>query len=419
VFLLVTVTYWLGMTLIQLYLNFYLQALGFDQGWIGAINAAPQITIVATTFLIGGVSRKLGAWRAMILGTTVAGIALILTATSGEAWQILLTSMLMGVGGGFVWSNSGPFLMKHSEEASRATLFSLQAALGTLTGFVAYLGGGILPAFFANLTGQPQDAVVVLRGVMLTACAFYFLSLVPLILARPRSDRAIDAAAPGDDKTAKSKRGFLPSDIGLVSRLLFPGSLVALGAGMTMPFMNLFVEKKFAVSFAALGQLFAWTSIATAVALLLQPVLANRVGKVTSVVIVQAASLPFLLVLGYADFFPLVAIALFVRAALMNMGNPVFSAYSMGRIREDDRATFASLASSTWSLGWAIGSWLSGMLRGTLGFETGFNLLFGLMAGLYATSTILMWLMFGREESATHPETREPAKIDDEATAAA
>jgi MFS family permease len=180
---------------------------------------------------------------------------------------------------------------------------------------------------------------------------------------------------------------------------------------MIMPFMNVYVEGKFGVTFAELGQLFAWTSIATAVALLLQPILANKVGKVTSVVIVQAASLPFLIVLGY--------IALFVRAALMNMGNPIFSAYSMGRIRAEDRATFASLSASTWSLGWALGSWVSGLVRDVLGFAAGFDLLFGLMAGLYAASTILLWLMFGREEAAALRRRPEPAVLDEDRALAA
>ena len=418
-FLLATIAYWLGMGLVQLYLNFYLQARGLDQGWIGAINAAPQITIVVMTLAIGGISRRLGPWLSMLVGTIIAGSAILLTSFAADAWSILLTNMLMGLGGGFVWSNAGPFLMLHSEESARSTLFSLQAALGTLTGFIAYLGGGSLPALISGLTGDPQGGVSVLRWMLLVAGFAYFLSLVPLFMARTRDGSPErDEAASEGRQMEKRRVGLFGSDPKLIARLLVPGSLVALGAGMTIPFMNLYVEQKFDVSFVQLGQLFAWTSIATAVALLLQPVLANRVGKVASVVIVQAASLPFLLALGYVEFFPVVALALFVRAALMNMGNPVFGAYAMGRIIPADRATYTSLATSTWSLGWAIGSWVSGLVRGAIGFTAGFNLLFALMAALYATSTILMWFMFGREEAAQRPAPETP-KLDEETALAA
>jgi predicted MFS family arabinose efflux permease len=88
-----------------------------------------------------------------------------------------------------------------------------------------------------------------------------------------------------------------------------------------------------------------------------------------------------------------------VRAALMNMGNPVFQAYSMERVAEKERATFSSMSSSTWSLGWAAGSWLSGTLRDAIGFTAGFNILFGLMAALYAASMVITWVWFVGQES--------------------
>jgi MFS family permease len=249
------------------------------------------------------------------------------------------------------------------------------------------------------MTGTPESGVLVLRVMMGIAAAAYILSVVPIFLARPRGASSDEPAGVKAAQAGAARGKLFGSNPRLLFTLLLPGALVGLGAGMTIPFMNIYIERKFNVDFAQLGQLFAWTAVATAVALLLQPMLAERVGKVKSVVIVQIASLPFLLVLGYVEFFPLVAVALFVRAALMNMGNPVFSAYAMERVEERDRATYASLASSTWSLGWASGSWLSGALRDALGFFEGFAILFGLMAALYATSTVLLWVLFGGEES--------------------
>jgi MFS family permease len=314
----------------------------------------------------------------------------------------LAAAALAGVGGGLIWSNASPFMMAHTGESSRATVFSLQAALGTLTGFVAFMVGGRLPAFFSSVSGQPPDSLAVMRDIMLFAVFFYALSLLPIYLAGRIGKEAASAKAELQDEAARArtlKGGKLISQPGLFVRLLLPGVLVGLGAGMTMPFMNLYIERKFNVSFENLGQIFAWTSVATAAALLVQPVIADRLGKVKSVVIVQGASLPFLLVLGYGEFFPLVVAALFARAALMNMGNPVFSAFSMEQVKEKERATFASMSASVWSLGWAAGSWLSGSLREAVGFLTGFNILFALMALLYVASMVLMWVWFVPQET--------------------
>ncbi len=410
-----TVLYSVGLTLVQLYLNFYLQSAGLDQGWIGLVNAAPQLTVVACTLFIGVLSARLGPWRASIIGAVLAGLGIVGIAAFPSAWMILAASVLNGIGDAFLWSNSGPFMMLHSQEKTRSILFSVQAALGTLIGFFAYLLGGQLPGIFASVLGSPPDAVLVMQVILGFASLFYLASIVPIYLAGRNVAPKVPGAAEVVVSTAPRPKRRIPiSDPGLYLRLILPGSLMGLGAGMTIPFINLYINFKFGVNFDGLGQLFAWTSIATAVALMVQPLLADRFGKVKSVVLVQGASLPFLLLLGYSAYFPLVAVALFVRGALMNMGNPIFSAYSMERVPERERATFSSMSASTWSLGWAGGSWFSGSIRDALGAMTGFNVLFALMAILYASSMVMMWIWFVREETArrssARPESR-PVKI--------
>ena len=58
-----------------------------------------------------------------------------------------------------------------------------------------------------------------------------------------------------------------------MARLVLPNILVGLGAGATIPFLNVFVEGKFNIDYASLGSLFAWTSLATAATALLLLVL--------------------------------------------------------------------------------------------------------------------------------------------------
>lgn len=418
-FLVSTVIYMLGMTLTQLYLNFYLQSLGLDQQWVGVVNATPNFTVVLLTFVVGAVSSRSGPWRGMILGTVIVLLGAVGTALANGPWWVFAATVLSGAGGAFIYSNGGPFMMGHTEEKARAMVFSLQAALATLTGFVAYLGGGQLPSIFAGPLGQPADSLAVLRAVLLLAALLYAVSLVPVYIAGKGARAAVLppqlSVAEGGNPVERAR---LISDWGLVVRLVLPGAIIGLGAGMTMPFMNIYVEQKFNVDFQGLGQIFAWSAVATAVALMVQPALAGKMGKVKSVVLVQGLSLPFLLVLGYASFFPLVVASLFVRAALMNMGNPVFTAYSMERIPERERATFSSISSSMWSLGWASGAWFSGALRGAIGFAQGFNVLFAIMAVLYASSMVLTWVWFVGQETRQLREAAARARTETRPTAA-
>ena len=78
--------------------------------------------------------------------------------------------------------------------------------------------------------------------------------------------------------------------------------LVGLGAGATIPYLNLFIEGKFHISYASLGSIFAWTSLATAVTVLIQPALVKWLGQLRAVLVVQMSSLPFLAMLGFSPF---------------------------------------------------------------------------------------------------------------------
>ena len=49
-------------------------------------------------------------------------------------------------------------------------------------------------------------------------------------------------------------------------------------------------------------------------------------------VIVQGASIPFLVVLGFSPVLWTVILAMAVRNSLMNAGNPIFSAFAMERV---------------------------------------------------------------------------------------
>ncbi len=177
-------------------------------------------------------------------------------------------------------------------------------------------------------------------------------------------------------------------------RLLIPGFLIALGAGQVIPYLNVFVERKFDLDLASLNVIFAVTSLGTAFAIMVQPALARRLGKVGSVVLVQGVSIPFLVVLGFSPILWSVILAMAVRNSLMNAGNPIANAFAMEQLRPAERATYAATASLLWSLGWVIaGPWYS-ILQATLGFDAGYVVNFATVIVLYSIGTWLYWYWF-------------------------
>src|SRR5439155_24668226 len=95
------------------------------------------------------------------------------------------------------------------------------------------------------------------------------------------------------------------------------GLLIGAGAGLVIPFMNLYFAERFHCSSAQIGTFFSVAQVCTAAAALLGPALARRFGKLRTAVIAQLLSLPFLLTLGIERRLPMAVGAFWARATLM------------------------------------------------------------------------------------------------------
>jgi len=93
-----------------------------------------------------------------------------------------------------------------------------------------------------------------------------------------------------------------------------------------------------------------------------------------------------------------VAVALTVRNALMNAGNPIFNAFAMEEVSPAERATLAATMSVLWSLGWVIGGPWYSLLQAQLGFDAGYSVNFVTVIALYSIATWMYWIWFGRAE---------------------
>jgi hypothetical protein len=208
------------------------------------------------------------------------------------------------------------------------------------------------------------------------------------------------AAFPRDPRRSRARFGLVVRDRGRFVRLVLPGLLISIGAGQVIPFLNIFIQRKFGLDLTSLNAVFAFTSLGTVAAVLAQPTLARRFGQITSVVIVQAASLPFLVILGFSPILWTVILAMAVRNSLMNAGNPIFSAFAMEHVDPAERATLSAAISVSWQVGWVVGgTWYSG-LQAVLGFDGGYAVNFVTIIVLYTIATSLYWIWFRRADRA-------------------
>ncbi len=368
-----------------LVLNFYLKALGLDDGFIGLVNSLPAVALLMVGYPVGRWGDRMPRHVAIRAGAVLlvaSGFGLALAPTP---WLIAVCVAIAGVGGLLLQANAPPYMAENSQEGDRTHLFSAQAALSTGTGFLGSLLGGWMPSLLAGLGGGKPEDVGPLRGTLFVGALIGALSLIAFLGVKQGAQARSAGAGEG---------GLDPVTRALFLKLLLPHAAIALGAGMIMPFLNLYVHGKWGVGYDVIGVIFGVSSLLTAGFMLIQPWMAERVGKVRAVVFGQAASVPFLLLLGYSPWLAPAAVALFLRGALMNMAQPLYTAFSMEVVPETRRAYFMSLDVMVWSAAWAAGSNLSGQLRQAVGPEAGFQVLFATMAALYSVGIVLFAMWF-------------------------
>lgn len=379
-FLSTSFSFGLAQAFLALFLNFYLRALGLGPEWQGIMNALPALTLVLLSLPAVALARRISNAHTIKIGVALSLLGTLILALAGGPVGVVTGALVQGAGAALIMVAGSPFMANNSDESSRVTLFSVQSALMTGAGFVGNLIGGRVPEAYALFTNTEPDGLGALRTALLVATFLQLLGLIPALKLRPSG------------KTSQTGRSFAVRDKGKMLRLIFPSMLVGLGAGATIPFLNVFIEGKFQINYASLGQLFAWASLATAATALLQPLLVRRLGQLQVVLLVQASSLPFLALLGFAPQLWMVTLALFTRGALMNASGPVYGAYAMSSLDEDDRPMYSALNIIAWDSGWAISSVLAGVVRGQLPFTLAFQVLFGWTLLMYAGSVLAIYL---------------------------
>jgi predicted MFS family arabinose efflux permease len=140
-----------------------------------------------------------------------------------------------------------------------------------------------------------------------------------------------------------------------------------------------------------LGMLFSLSSLLIGIGSVIGPRLTTHLnGKIRTVVVTQFASLVFLLIAGFTPSLLLAGIGFLMRAALMNMAAPLYSAFCMEQTPERDQGMVNSVLTISWFLGWAVGPYISGLVQVAYGFAP----LFIATAVLYLTAIVTTWVLF-------------------------
>ena len=385
-FLVTTVVFGAALSLYWVDFNLYLESIGLDAGTIGLLMATSQLAGVVVALPASALSNRIGRRAVMAGGMALIAGALFLV-LPGQLWLLFIGVAALGAGSQAVSVVQVPYIAERTRPDQRNEYFAMWSALGFMTNLVATIAGGTIATALAerfDLTGAAAPYRILMAGVAIIGV----LALATVFML------SSDRPAPGTVRPDRGRFGLRVSDRKLFFRLLLPGFITALGAGQLIPFLNIFIQHKFGLDLSAINLVFGVTSLGTAAAIMAQPAIARRFGRIGSIVLVQGASIPFLVVLGFSPALWTVVIALAVRNSLMNAGGPMFDAFAMEKVSAEERATLSAGMTLLWALGWTIAPLYYGVLQQQLGFDRGYAVDFVTIMVLYSIATGLLWKWF-------------------------
>ncbi|MDP3185534.1 MAG: MFS transporter [Anaerolineales bacterium] len=367
----------------RLLFNFYALSLGMNESDLGEFITISSMTALIVALPMGYLADFLGRKKSLILGSGVVAVAIAVMVLWPSKLVFILTNVVMGAAQSLSAVSMSPFLIENSGEEERTYLFSLSSGVQMTAAFIGSSIGGNLPTWIAVRQGVSPTSSSAYAGALGVIAAAALVAIIPLFAMRmPRLEKS--------QRSLFAPFSYAARHPALLGKLVLPMLITSIGAGLFMPFMNVFFRVVHHQPDPVIGNVLAWGALAMGVGLLIAPIISDRIGKIQLVVITQGLSIPFLVMLGYAPWFWMSALAHYVRLALMNMGGPVYQTFVMEQVEPSSRATVASLVSMAWNFGWAFSPSISGWLQVNYGFAPVF---LGVII-LYTISVFMYWKYF-------------------------
>ncbi|WP_040447566.1 MFS transporter [Ktedonobacter racemifer] len=405
--------------------NLYLISLGYDTDFIGLVLFVATISAAITIFPAGLCIDRFGGKMVLIWASVAGAIAGVGQILFHQPVPLLASSIIAGVVGAFFVVINAPFLTANSAPAERPHLFSLNIVLLLATAVVGQLLGGVLPLWFRAISWlmaplPPGLEWILVHQVearsyqlpLLFAGIIALPSFIPLLLmSDDRPAYSAERASRQDTIPWRQQIGLLVQRIRLRTILVSPifvltlvQVLIGLGAGLLLPYLNVYFVYQLGVSSALFGLLDGGANMISALLSLIAPWLAIRIGKINTITLTRLISIPLLFTIGITPFLPLAAALFLFRRGAMNMSAGIFQVFSMEAVPREHRGLANSTYQASYQVAWAVSAPVGGLIIARVGYLP----VFIGAAILYLLATVILWGCFrGREATLTEEAERQ------------
>src|SRR5215831_1863879 len=239
---------WTAQGIFSVLFNLYLVEAGASEGFVGRAVSSTALGMVVAALPAGWLADRWGRRRTLMLGVVLEGAGQLLRALGTQAPLVFGGGFAAGLGHSLFQIAAAPFLTDHSTPRERTHLFATFFASALLAGVLGNALGGALPllvrAIAPGATVFVAYRIVLLMGALTAASgALPMLALSGLV--EPPAAHGAEPPAPHEARRLR------PIALNAV--------LIGSGAGLVIPFMNLYFKNRFDCSSAQIG---LWFSIA-------------------------------------------------------------------------------------------------------------------------------------------------------------
>ena len=392
-FIVANVLIQIGMGVFIVMYNLYIRELDLPEAVNGSVISVTSLATAIMLVPAGILSDKFGRKWLLITGTSLTAIMLL-----GRSLVIAEQPVLiLGFATGIVWAltqvSGVPFLAENSKSSERMQLFSIHFALVTVANVVGSLLGGVI-SDIALWLGAGE--VVSIQISLIVGVAIFIGGLLPLFSLKPTMKlEELEDDSKELVEEVQTDASFR-ENFKVIVLFGFANLLIGTGAGLVIPYLNLYFANRFDASNSYVGLILALGSAMTVVAMLIGPRLVKRVGKVRALVIFQIASIPFLFLTAFTSSLFFASIGFLLRQALMNAGNPIQSAIAMDVVHDKYKGLANSVNQMVFNLGWATMGMPAAWLVTTFGSYWGYAYAFSITGCLYLIASTYFYIVFGR-----------------------
>ena len=385
----------LGNGIFMTFFNLYLKQGGLGEAFLGRLNSLGTIGSLALAIPAGLLATRLGSRRSLAISAVL--IAVLSAVQASILVPTLLIVLQIGVSASSMLYGAtyNPEMMRSTDPQDRQVAFSLAFTVGTVMSVIASIVGGLLPRLFARFGASP---FLGLRLTLVVGSACILASTAVFLGVREREEAAGDpssdamAAEAGEPEITSSWKRF-------AIRYALINVIIGFGAGLSIPYLNLYFTDRFHASTVVVGNLFAMSNVVLTVGVLLAPWLVRRAGLLRTIAVTVGGSLVFLVIMAFTRNISVAALAFWMRAGLMMCSTPVTDKFSLELVPPEKRSVAHNIFQMAWTASWALSTALGGWLIQ----KTGFTLPMVLTAAVYGVYVVVFVVSFRHHPAMRHP----------------